>query len=54
MYDKAALKAARRRLMKAWGTYGLKYGLPAVGAPLAIMGLRRAIEGRRAAKGANA
>jgi len=46
-YAPAALKAGRRQLMKAWGTYGAKLGIPAVGAPLAIMGLRSALRKRK-------
>jgi hypothetical protein len=30
------LKAARRQLGKAWGTYALAAGIPAIATPLAI------------------
>lgn len=50
-YGKDGLRAARKQLAKAWGTYGLRFGLPAVAAPIAIRAMRASNIKRRKARG---
>jgi hypothetical protein len=40
-YGKPALKASRRQLAKAFGTYALAAGVPAVAVPLAIRAAKK-------------
>lgn len=40
-YNKAALKAGRRQLLKAFGTYGLGVAAPAIAAPVAIRAFKK-------------